>query len=285
MLATIDDLNRPTEEIAPYFDLATSLSNKYDDLLENYPGDSHQRRAGVHASELTKCVKQVALCLMETEKREAIDPLMRKRFNVGHVIHDMVQKDLIRMAARESARQQMESVARGHGWTMDFQPEVPVSPERQELAKRYQITSACDGVFTFRWSPDLPPFLRVGLEIKTESPENFKDLKAPRPEHIEQVTVYQACLDLPLIWFFYFNKGNQNNTPSQAPWMVRFDHAIWERLRSRAESALEHVAMGTLPDREEGYYCTFCPYSYTCKPSYLLQRNRSYVSPRRPGGP
>jgi len=285
MLATIADLERPTTEITPYLALAQSLSKRYDSLLENYPGDSHKRRAGVHASELVKCVRQVSYCLMETEKREEVDALMRKRFLVGHSTHDMVQKDLHKMAARESARQQMEAVAAGHGWIMDFEPEVPVAPELQALAREYQITSSCDGVFTFRWDEESPPFLRVGLEIKTESPDGYADLKAPKTDHIEQVTIYQACLDLPLVWFFYFNKGNQNNTPSTAPWLISFQKPIWEKLRTRAERAIEHVALGTLPDREEGFHCGFCPYGYTCQPKYLVNKGQKYVSVRRPGGP
>jgi hypothetical protein len=285
LLATIADLQKTPEELEPYFNLATSLSTKYDELLENYPGDSHKRRAGVHASELVKCKRQVSLCVMETEKREQIDPLMRKRFGVGHALHDLVQKDLIKMAARETARQQMSKVATTNGWYMEFEPEVVVAPELQPLAYEYQLTSSCDGVFTFRWEPEGKPFLRVGLEIKTEAPDSFASLSAPKPDHIEQVTIYQACLDLPLIWFFYFNKGNQNNTPSRAPWLIPFNPEIWEKLRLRAADALHHVAMGTLPDREEGYHCTFCPYSYVCQPLCITRKNTRFVSVRRPGGP
>jgi hypothetical protein len=78
-----------------------------------------------------------------------------------------------------------------------------------------------------------------------------------------------AALDLPVIWFFYFNKGNQNTTPSSSPWLVFFTPAIWERLRSRAETALKAAETGEVPDKEEGSHCQFCPYSWQCKPSSL----------------
>lgn len=278
MLASIADLNRPLEDIQPYIDLAKSLSRMYDNFLENFEEDRSERPKGIHASELNKCLRQTYYSLVGLEKKNSVDLGMRRRFHVGHAVHGMVQKELHKMAAIAQA----EEMAQRNGWYLEFADEVKIAPEHQALAAKYKIYSSCDGVFTFRELEHGEVVLRVGLEIKTEAPDGYAKLNAPKKDHIMQVHVYMACLDLPLLWFFYMNKGNQNTTPSQHPWLVTFNPSYWDILMKRADEVLQHEASGKAPAREDGNHCGFCPYSWECQPPALMRGNRQVVSVRRP---
>lgn len=282
MLTGIADLDRP--EAPDMLELAGKLSTLYDDFLDNFEEKGAVRHPGIHASEIVSCVRKSFYCLNEAEKRPTTSKVWTKRFQIGHAIHEMVQTHFRRMAARENAKVYVSNLAKANGWHLTFESEVKVAPEFQELAAHYQIYSACDGIFTFRQSADSPPFLRVGLEIKSESPDGFEKLKAPKPVHVEQMHIYMAALDLPIAWFFYFNKGNQNNTPSTGPWMIQFDHSIWMKLELRINAAIQAAIAGVEPPREEGLQCEFCPWSYLCNPKFLNRNKpKSFVSPRRTG--
>lgn len=278
-LVRIADLNQPIEEIQPYIDLARTLSKMYDTLLETWEEDASHRAPGVHASELIKCVRQTYYSVIALEKQNSTSINMRRRFHMGHAIHEMVQRELHKMAAKAQA----EEIAQRNGWYLQFEDEVKVSPKYQELAAKYQIQSSCDGIFTFRELEHGEPILRVGLEIKSENPDGYEKLNGPKKEHIEQMHVYMACLDLPLVWFFYMNKGNQNTTPSTSPWLLPFDPKVWQALEVRAQEVLDHEARGVEPRREEGHHCSFCPYVWKCQPPSMMKKSQKFISVRRPG--
>jgi hypothetical protein len=283
-LASIADLNSP--DAPEMIEIAKRLSYMYDDFLDNFPSDKHQREAGIHASEICTCVRKVFYNLTKVETKDKTSKHWRKRFEIGHAIHEMTQRHFHRMALVENAKRYAENLAYVNGWSLDFKDEVRVHPSLQPLAHYYKFYSSCDGIFTFRLTPDHPPFLRVGLEIKSESPKQYEDLKTPKGYHIDQAHIYMAALDLPLIWFYYFNKGNQNTTPSEAPWLVTFNPAIWQKLEARSRVALEAEKTGVEPVREEGMHCEFCPWSWKCEPAYLNRATapRSYGNTLRRSG-
>lgn len=274
-LARIADLNQSPEVLAPYFEIAKSLSKMYDKLLADWVEPPDERPPGIHASELAKCKRQTFYSCNALQKKNVVEINMRRRFHMGHAIHSMVQKELHKMAAMAQA----EEIAQQNGWYLEFEDEVKVSPAHQELAAKYNIWSSCDGVFTFRELEHGEVVLRIGLEIKSEAPDGYSKLNGPKEDHVDQVTVYMACLDLPLLWFFYMNKANQNTTPSTAPWLIPFNPTVWNRLEARAASVLLHVENGVEPDREEGFHCGFCPYAYECQPTTSQQRNSSTPRP------
>lgn len=283
-LATIADLNAPAEEVSYFIEIAKELSVHYNDFLENFSEDHREaREPGIHASEL-KCMRKGFYSLKNVEKKNQVSVMWRKRFETGHAVHHMVQAQFHRMAVRERAMQIATTFAASHGLFLEFEDEAKVSPQKQQIAAYYRIQSSCDGIFTFReGDKDGPIVLRVGLEIKTEAPKSYEELKAPREDHIEQVHLYMACLDLPLVWFFYFNKENQNNTSSEAPWLIPFNPLIWEKIRKRIETVHLHVQSNQEPPREESIACDFCPWSWVCNPSRLQPQHRQRVSVRRTG--
>jgi CRISPR/Cas system-associated exonuclease Cas4 (RecB family) len=282
-LARIADLSRPPTEIEYFISVAKQLSTRYDEFLDNFD-EKHRapRLPGIHASEL-KCMRKGFYSLKGIEKRDRTSRTWRKRFEVGHAIHDMTQKQFHRMAVRERAMDIANSIAVQHGLLLEFEEETKVSPALQELAFRYKIHSSCDGVFTFRDGVTGEIVMRIGLEIKTEAPDAFEKLNKPREDHVEQVHLYMACLDLPLVWFFYFNKGNQNNTVSDTPWLIPFNPKVWEKLENRIQKIHLSVMNNVEPDREESIACEFCPWEWYCQPRQTQPKQRQHVSVRRTG--
>lgn len=229
----------------------SSLSDIYEQSFEEDELD--QRDPGVHASEINKCIRQAVYTLRQVPKTDKPSKDMAKRFLIGHAVHEMVQSRFARILKKKY-----------DGCEIRFEAEVKTNDTPEGLQRN--ITSSCDGVFT--WINNAgEPFLRVGLEIKTESPDSWARLKKPKPEHVTQAHVYMRCLDVPLMWFFYYNKGNQESTPMRPPFLVEYDEVEWARLSTRIDTALafkDHPAR-LLPDVEKGFHCSFCPYQRQCR--------------------
>ena len=283
-LVSIADLNGPPEEVAACIEQAKALSALYENYLATEE-DKSDRPPGLHASEIAGCLRQAVYTLLATEKRSRPSSFWRRKFKMGHAVHEMVQDDFQRLARRTQATRAAADLARRRGWRLSFEPEVPIAPHLQPLAARLSVYSKCDGVFTFHnaWTDE--PVLRVGLEIKTQSPGDFEKLKEPVREHLLQTHLYMRCLDLPLMWLFYFSKGTQNNTESLAPFLVPFDPDVWQEVETRCLVALEAGARGELPAREESIRCDFCPYVWGCQPTRLHPRSAksSFALPRATG--
>lgn len=272
-LLTINDLlaNRP--EDAQYVELARRLGETYEEFLEEEEGDSHERPPGIHASEISGCPRRAVYTLTGTEKREknATHMSMRiwkRRFKIGHKVHDMFQTDFERMAKKSGFHKIL-----GKDYKISFVKEFRIDPTKgMYYAAKWDIYSHCDGIFVISDAAG-NELIRVALEIKTMSPDEFEKTNKPKPEHIEQAHVYMACIDVPFAWFLYYNKGNQNYTDSSNPsFFITFDKAKWEELEARFEMFHTHAALKTLPPREEGIVCEFCPYAYTCQPTYLARK-------------
>lgn len=278
-LVSIADLSGPPEEVEKRVAQARLLSQIYDQFIPIDEG--HYRAPGIHASELYPCLRKTVYSINGVPKRSRVAKFWKQRFKMGTAIHNMLQDDFekmaeisqgkMRAAAYDEAYAHAHELAASEGLHFTFEREVPCSPKHQALAAHYRIYSSCDGVFTFFENPTEPPVLRVGLEIKSEAPDGYSKLTEPKPEHVRQGHLYMACLDLPLMWFLYMNKGNQNNTKSSGPFLVPFSTSVWTEVEERMKRALEYADAGTLPDRTETAICEFCPWSYTCQPSKMQQ--------------
>lgn len=289
-LRSIADLNRPLEEIQPYIDMAKSLNDMYDDFIV-LEQDGHDRAPGIHASELYPCLRKPYYSLTGVPRKPNVSKFWKQRFKVGTAIHLMLQQDFHKLAKR-SQRGEAMRVAAALALQMDcyveFEDELEVSPEKQELARHYNLHSHCDGIFTFYKMDTGEVVLRVGLEIKSEAPDGYAKLTAPKEEHVRQAHIYMACLDLPLMWFFYMNKGNQNNTPSKSPFLITWQPKVWLEIQDRMNVIHQHAAEGVLPARTEGIWCEFCPWAYTCMPQNMMKAfqkadtRRDMI--RKPGG-
>lgn len=232
---------------------------------------------------MSKCALKVYYSITNTERRVtpgAVDANMKFRMRLGTAIHAMLQKDFERMAAWYTKNH-------AHlGMAMSFEAELGVKPHLQEVAAAWDLSSSCDGAFTFwRWDgQQWAAYLRVGLEIKSSSDSQFIGRKKPEPDHMEQTCLYQACLDLPLMWVLYYNKNNSNFTTPYAPWLFKFDRHKWERdLEMRFAKAHHHAETGQAPEKTEGMHCQWCAFGWVCKPK-ILNRPAYNATPVIPAG-
>jgi len=260
LLSIADLQNTPAEDQEVCLLLTRRLSHTYDRFVEE-ESDSHLRAPGVHASELS-CLRKVCYSLSGTNNVPS--PLgleWKRRFKIGHAIHEMFQRDFLRMAKRPDLE-------------IQFQEEVAIHPGMSPMAKQWQIFSHADGLFNIM--DRTTPLVRLVLEIKSESPQGYSKLTAPKEQHVEQAHVYMKCLDAPLTWFLYYNKGNQNYTGTDNPsFLIRYSETIWQRIETRIRRAWDHNQRSVAPSREEGVQCQFCDYSWVCKPECLKTSTKS----------
>jgi len=246
----------------------------------------HHRAPGIHASELSKCQRSLMYTMLGTAKVENIPTPWRLRFRVGQAIHDFLQEDLQLMAQHSEGM-------------VDIACEVPIAPHLQTIAAKWGIHSSADAVLTFyrMKTPeeaerdfvergDTSSRVETGklvVEIKSKAPDSFDKMKKPEMDHIIQAHVYMACLGIDQTWFMYWNKGNQNITPSSGPYLMKFDPAIWKDIETVMQRAWELFALckdgENVAKREEGIDCEFCGYSYTCQPDYLNKRPKGRTLP------
>lgn len=263
-LATIDDLlSGDPAEVAKLLKRASKVSDLYEEFVAEDDGGERERHWGIHASEL-QCLRKAVYSLVGTERvGTKVDNDWKKRFKIGHAVHDMFQADFRRLAEKWRLRP---------GWRVTFESEVPIRPDLQHVAADWAIYSHCDGVFTVRDEGDVP-LLRVVVELKTKSPTEYDKLTAPEPAHVEQAHVYMKCLDVPVAWVLYYNKGNQNYTPSRNPtYFIKFDPDVWADIEKKMATVHEHAIRGELPPREESVVCQFCAFSWTCRPASVKRK-------------
>lgn len=279
-LLSINDLNQPQEALLPLIQEAQGLAAMWkdfvaiDDETHSYEvvdfGESG-RAPGFHASEMSGCFKRLVYAKWGTEKQvKTTDVNMKFRFKLGTAVHALVQSDLVRMCKKTNGR-------------IQFEPESRISAETSDVARVWGISSSSDGIFTFnRWVQvegtnvyTWVPYMRVGLEIKTASHDEFTKYKEPKEEHKNQTNLYMRCLDLPLMWTLYYNKNNSNITDPMAPWLFQFDFQRWSLLEQRMSSTNYHIMTNQLPAKEEGMHCRWCPYSWHCQPAILKAKTGS----------
>lgn len=255
-LTSIADLRTGTD-LTALIKRAKTISSRYDQFITTNR-KKEDRLPGIHASEVTGCKRKMVYSLLAYDQQERLSKNWRQRFQVGHAIHDMIQTDF-------------ENMAEASNGLTRFQREAVISPDLQPIANKWFINSSADGIFTEYDKPGGSEILRYGLEIKTEAPDGYDKLRGPKEAHIDQAHVYMRCLDLPMIWFFYMNKANQNNTDSEGSFFMMWDQKVWDRLEVRFQECHDFADRTELPPREESMLCQFCSYSYTCQPPSLTR--------------
>ena len=191
------------------------------------------------------CARLLYYRYIEQEPRDKIPPRLRRIFDTGHKVHEQLQNYLHIIAARLDAE--------------TFVDEAVCNMANSEVADYYDIDSTTDGVWTIT-APNLD--LRYGLEIKSMKDELFKKLNGAETYHIVQCHVYMACLDLPFMVVLYYNK----NDSSMAEFVIEFDDKLWEAITNKINYVRRCAVDEEEPEREIGFHCRTCRYSYVCKP-------------------
>jgi CRISPR/Cas system-associated exonuclease Cas4 (RecB family) len=262
-VVTIDDLvgpNRDPDSIKHAMGQLATLSARYEAFLESE--EEPPRADGIHASEISYCTRRIAYSISLPRPKKKVTPFWRRKFSAGHMVHNWLQNDFTRFAEAS-------------GQTIHFEREVKISPKTRALAARWGVYSSCDGIFSLR-GPDGRETTRAIVEIKTASKDEFAKLKEPEPAHIEQAHVYMAALNIPFVWFFYWNKDNHTHTSSaHESFLNAYDPYLWSGLEERFQAAHDTVSRGELPPKQEGFHCELCVWGSVCKPDYLAPRVRS----------
>lgn len=223
----------------------------YEEGLLRRQAEEPVRLPGVHASEISKCLRMVRFSLNGASKvppRKLPKVDLKKRFAIGHAVHELVQA----------------AYAKGCGRSVRFEPEVELADT--PLGRELNLRSKTDGVITHLDSSG-QPFIRIGLEIKTDTNEAWQKRVMPDEDHLDQVTVYMAALDLPLMYISYVNKSSGECTPFKAPFAYVFDEARWKSIRARIERASSEENPFNLPAASKSSACMTCSYRHHCKDS------------------
>ena len=219
-------------------------------------GSDTGRAQGIHASEISDCLRMSVYSLMGIRRRP--NPHMgdlRRRFQIGHAVHAMIQNDFSAIAQQSRDR-------------LRFTAEVPVDQSLGGVAERWELASTSDGEFTLVDARG-DPYARIGLEIKSASHGEFERLRKPKPAHIEQCTVYQAGRSVPITWVLYYNKSNSNVSAVTPAFVREFDASLWRKLEKQFQVVHQHRQKRTLPARQEGFHCRMCAFAWACKPGCL----------------
>jgi hypothetical protein len=171
---------------------------------------------------------------------------MRRLLDTGSAIHAQLQAYL-------------ETIAQNSEGEEEFEPEAVIDPNTNPVAQVVDISGHTDGVYVVKHGEDK---VRFGLEIKTINDAGYQKTKGPHPEHLTQGTIYQMCLDLPLMIFLYYNK----NDSSVAEFIHVFEERRWEAIVKKLDMVRECAIHEAPPEQETGWHCTNCKYKGVCKP-------------------
>jgi len=233
--ASVCDAERSTPDpavkskvgVAPEFGVMKVLDT-YLQGLNNAP--SGRSTHCIHPSEfsISECDRRIAYGIVGEETKTKISPSLRRIFDAGHAVHDVVQD-----ALKDIFGDQVII-------------EAPV--DSAEL----KIKGHCDGMFE-----------KTGFEIKSISYKGFDKLSNAKADHQKQGTLYGSILNLDEMQYIYINK----DTGEVACYNVPIDKKLWHRLAGRAERILNTVDAGQMPPTiDKDYVCKSCPYQWKCKP-------------------
>ena len=192
------------------------------------------------------CGRQLYYDYTGAPSEGAWEPRMRKLLDTGSAIHAQLQAYLEIIASKSEG-------------TETFTPEADINPDKNPIAQQMDLSGHTDGVYQVTLTPDK---VRFGIEIKTINDDGYKKTSGPHQEHITQGTIYQKCLDLPLMVFLYYNK----NDSSVAEFVQIFDERRWEAIVAKVNMVRECAFKEVMPEQESGWHCSNCKYKGICKP-------------------
>lgn len=234
------------------------IEHLYGDYLDNIERDG-TRQGVFHPSAVGMCGRMnVYEFTYAKQDLHSTSGKSLEIFELGHHVHAIVQGRFHKMS---------EWAVPSRGVTIRFWDEVRFDPETDVLFAEYGIGGTTDGIIEITG----PGWVqRSILEIKSIAKDAFEDLKAPKPEHLEQATLYAYRFDCPIIYIWYYCKNNSE----RKVFARAFDQEVLDTALSKYRGWVEHAIAGTLPDRQESYFgCRECTYHDICKPS--IRKNKT----------
>jgi hypothetical protein len=206
----------------------------------------HPRKGGIHPSAMySTCLLKIYYEAIGTQQQVVHEARQMLVFALGTAVHGMFQ-----------------SYGIAGAWGDYYVPEVAIG--ETPLAKSLMIEghADADNIIVVDEIAGAPIF-EVGVvhEYKSINDNGFKGLKGrPKPSHAQQATVYSACLNRPVVVYFYLNKDNSNIEDFPIP----FQPHIWDIMQKKAEVVRDAVLAKTPPRGEYGYHCKQCGYENQC---------------------
>jgi hypothetical protein len=192
------------------------------------------------------CSRQLYYDYTSAPAEGSWEPRMRRLLDTGSAIHAQIQAYIGIIASRSEG-------------TETFVPEADIDPDENPVAQQMDLSGHADGIYQVISTPDR---VRFGVEIKTINDAGYGKTTSPHQEHLTQGTIYQKCLDLPLMVFLYYNK----NDSSIAEFIQVFDERRWKAIEDKLNMVRDLALLDTLPEREDGWHCSNCKYKAVCNP-------------------
>jgi len=192
------------------------------------------------------CGRQLYYDYIGAPSEGSWEPRMRRLLDTGSAIHAQLQAYLEIIAANSEGSE-------------SFTPEADINPDKNLIAQQMDLSGHTDGIYQVTLTPDK---VRFGIEIKTINEAGYQKTSGPHQEHLTQGTIYQKCLDLPIMVFIYYNK----NDSSLAEFVHVFDERRWEAIVKKLNMVRECAFKESPPEQESGWHCSNCKYKGVCKP-------------------
>jgi CRISPR/Cas system-associated exonuclease Cas4 (RecB family) len=192
------------------------------------------------------CQRKMYYDVENADNEDHWDPRLRSLLDTGTMIHEQLQAYTHVVADRSGG---MET----------FFDEVDIDPDKNPIAAALDLSGHTDGIYTIL--TDMYD-IRFALEIKSISEKGFKATKSIHSEHAMQGTIYQKCLDVPVMLFVYYNK----NTSEMSEFRQVFDPDRWKAIEDKIRYVQECVLDEEPPPHETSWNCRTCKYKRICKP-------------------
>jgi CRISPR/Cas system-associated exonuclease Cas4 (RecB family) len=202
------------------------------------------------------CARRNVYEYTRTPCLQTIDPDSLEIFDLGHAIHELVQRKL----------EDVARVLRPKNMGFSISREATYDETTDSLLVDFGIGGTCDGVMEV-WADDWRQ--RSVLEAKSKNSKQFSRLgKAPPEDHLLQAHIYAYRFNAPIIYIWCYCKDNSQTKV----YPEVFDPDVLRVALKRFEEQLRHAEAGTLPEREEDWYaCPRCEYRNTCQPAIISQ--------------
>ena len=235
-------------EDADIFDLYAA----YQETVDAQPRDTEKRQGYFHPSANGMCARRNVYEYIRAPVGMGHKFADQEIYDMGHAVHGMLQ------SKTHLLREHFDT----KGFDIEFQAEVPYDPSTDELFQMFGIGGTTDGLLSVTRRSDGARQDGV-VEYKSINDDGFSKLTCAKPDHIRQGTLYAYRFNRPIIWVWYFNKNNSRSVV----YPYRFSMDVLNETLLMYTGWLEHVAAGTLPDREEDWYaCPRCEYREICQP-------------------
>ena len=147
---------------------------------------------------------------------EKVTPPYQTRWqNIGTLIGDMIQKDLLHMETKGYNQFRFDKITHNLGGEVDylfpyFEQFSTVSKVIEHGGKTFRLQGSTDGIMVY--TDEYGEELQVGLEIKSKqtsySTTSKSQLKSPNESHVKQVTAYSLMFDVDY-WIIIYVNGSK----------------------------------------------------------------------------